>query len=351
MRTPASGGFAAILLLSHVLLYVATSSTALAQQQQTLGSIIGHVRVARGEAPPERVLVTLEFRGAAIDSVYTDSQGTFGFHNLGPNPYAVSVDDDHYQPARKTVVIEAVSLAPLAFVDITLVEKSQPGHDSQPVSRVSGANPEMADIREYSAHFPKSAVKAFKKGINADKHGKQDDAIRSYERAVQIAPDFYPAHNNLGSDYLSKSDFPAARKEFEQVVQLNQSDAAGYFNLSNVCMLMGQLTDAQQFLGEGMRRQPDSPLGHFLLGSLDIRLGKYAEAETALRQAIQLSPTMAQSRLQLVNLLVQQGRKADAVAQLHDFVNAFPENPLTPQAKQLLQRLEPSANVKGSISN
>jgi hypothetical protein len=33
---------------------------------------------------------------------------------------------------------------------------------------------------------------------------------------VKIAPDFYMAHNNLGSDFLSKSDFSAARNEFQQ---------------------------------------------------------------------------------------------------------------------------------------
>ena len=66
-------------------------------QQQTLGSIVGHMRVARGDAPPERILVTLEVRGAPMDSVYTDSSGTFGFHNLGPNPYYVVVNDDSYE--------------------------------------------------------------------------------------------------------------------------------------------------------------------------------------------------------------------------------------------------------------
>ncbi len=66
----------------------------------------------------------------------------------------------------------------------------------------------MIDAREYSAQFPRRAVKEFKKGMDADGAGKRDQAIRHYQKAIILAPGFYVAHNNLGSDYLSKSDFP-----------------------------------------------------------------------------------------------------------------------------------------------
>jgi predicted Zn-dependent protease len=128
------------------------------------------------------------------------------------------------------------------------------------------------------------------------------------------------------------------------VVKLNQSDAAAYFNLANVCTVTNQLPDARHFLEEGLRRQPESGFGKFLLGSLDLREGRLKEAETALREAIQLSPTMTQARLQLVNLLLQGNRKQDAIAQLRDFISTFPADPFAPRATQLLQKLDPSAH-------
>lgn len=336
----ATGLRPALLPLAYLPLFLAVPVSCVAQQQQVLGSIIGHVRVARGDVPPQPVLVTLEFRGAAMDSTYTDSQGTFGFHNLGPNPYTVSVNDDQYQPVQKTAIVEPNSMNPMVFVDIALVPKASAKSNSDVPAKPSGSNPNIIDVREYSKRFPKSAVREFEKGLSADSAGKRDGAILHYQRAIAGAPDFYLAHNNLGSDYLSNSDFPAARREFEEVIRLNQSDAAAYFNLSNVCMLMGVMSDAQRYLDEGMRRQPDSALGRFLLATLNIRLGNYAQAEAALLQAIQLDPVMAQARLQLVNLFLQQGRKADAVAQLHDFVTAFPSSPFNMQAKRILQRLD-----------
>jgi len=289
-------------------------------------------------------MVTLEVRGAAMDSVYTDSQGTFGFHSLGPNPYYVSVNDEHYEPVRIATVIMPTSLNPTTFLDITLIPKSPEKADSAS-AKPQGGNPALLDVRELTAKFPKPARKEFEKGLGADRAGKRDEAIRHYQKAVQVSPDFYYAHNNLGSDYLSRSDFVGARKEFEQVVRLNQSDAAAYFNLSNVCMLTAQLSDARSYLEEGMRRQPDSALGHFLLGSLNLREGKLPEAERALRQAVELDPVMVQPRLQLVNLFLKQGRKEEAVGELHAFMSAFPDNSFNKQAKDLLRRLETPANA------
>lgn len=328
------------LSLAANLCFVCVAYSPLLAQQATLGSINGRVRTERGDVPPQRIMVTLEYLGAPRDSTYTDGQGQFGFHSLAPGPYAVSVNDQQYEPARKEADIPATSLAPTTFVEITLAPKRSEVSDSASQPNASGANRDLMDARAYSANFPKSALKEFKKGQEADAAGKRDEAIRHYEKAVAIAPDYYFAHNNLGSDYQSKADFPAARKEFLRVVELNQSDAAAYFNLSNVCMLSGQLADAKQYLDEGLRRQPDSALGQFLLGSLNLRVGKTPEAESALRRAIQIDPFMAQARLQLVNLLLKMGRKLDAASQLRDFIAAFPDNPFTAQAKQSLQRLE-----------
>lgn len=311
-------------------------------QQQVLGNIIGHIRVQRGDTPPQRVMVSLEVRGAPMESVYCDSSGTFGFHGLSPNSYYIAINDEQYEPIRQQVVIDAVMMSPTVFVDLVLIPKKSKTDGDAP-STPRGANPDMIDVREYADRFPKRAVKEFERGLSADSEGKRDDAIRHYEKAVDIAPDFYLAHNNLGTDYQGKSDFPNAIKEFQRVVQLNQSDAAAYFNLSNVYMLTGKLGEAQQYLDEGLRRQPDSALGQFLLGSLDLNLKKLPQAEVALLRAIDLSPTMAQPRLQLVNLFLEQGRKEAAASQLRDFLEKLPDSPFGSHAKQLLQKLEASS--------
>jgi tetratricopeptide (TPR) repeat protein len=332
----AMGRFCLEPILTCLSFFLISAGSLFAQQ---LGSIIGEAHVARGDFPG-RTLVELQLHGAPIASQYTDEQGKFAFTSIANNFYRIVVRDDRFYPVDQQVMLD-VSITAIAMVQINLIPREQTRKRDLPAQK--GSNPFIVDTEGYRYKAPKKARKEFDRGLESDRDGKREDAIHHYETAVKMAPDFYQAHNNLGSDYLSKSDFAGARREFEEAVRLNQGDAAAYFNLSNVCMLMGDLPNAQQFLGEGMRRQPDSALGHFLLGSLDMRTGKLQEAEAALGQAIRLSPVMAQARLQLVNLLLQQGRKTDAAAQLHEFVSAFPDNPFSAQAKQLLQRLESRA--------
>jgi tetratricopeptide (TPR) repeat protein len=298
------------------------------------------MRVSRGDFPSHPILVDLQLRGSTITSVYSDAQGRFGFYGLEGNAYHVLIRDEAFYPIDELVVVNPIT-SPTNMVQVTLEPKQVTKQEPLP-NRVADSNPYLVDLAEYRNQFPKKAIKEFDKALEADQRGKSDEAIRHYQNALRIAPDFYPAHNNLGSDYLSKSDFPAAREEFEQVIRLNQSDATAYLNLSHVYILMGQVSNAQEFLGEGLRRDPNSALGHFLLGSLNLKTGKYPEAERALRHAIQLSPEMAQPRLQLVNLFLQQGRKADAVAELHDFVTTFPDSLFAARAKQMLQQLDPA---------
>ena len=328
---------AGVLILACSLLFLSLPSLVLAQQQ--LGTVVGEVRVERGDFPPQRVLVQLIIRGAVMESAYTDEQGKFGFYALPENLYFVDINDEHYQPVHERAELSPVGLT--AVVRITLIPKAA-AKDEEPASQLSGSNPNAMDVREYAKRFPKKAFKEFQKGIKADAAGKKNDAIAHYQRALQIAPAFYPALNNLGSDRLALNDLPGARNEFQKVIELNQSDAAGYLNLANVCMLMGQLPDAQRFLNDGLRLQPDSALGKFLLGSLDMRTGRLAPAEQALRQAVQLNPFMAQARLQLINVLLKEGKRTDALGQLQDFIKTFPASPFRSQAEQLMHRLQAS---------
>jgi len=333
---------AVFLALACLALCFSTSLPLAAQQQ--LGTVIGELRVQRGDFPPQKVLVSLMIRGAPMASTYTDDQGRFGFYALPLDLYYVDINDDSYQSVHERAMLSPFTSS--VFLHITLTPRTATKGE-KPATQLSGGNPNVMDVREYAKHFPKKAFKEFQKGVLADQEGKKDDAVRHYEKALQIAPDFYPAHNNLGSDQLGRNNLPDARKEFEKVIQLNQTDAAGYFNLANVCMLMNQLPDAQRLLNEGLRRQPESALGKFLLGSLDMRSGRLAPAEQALRESVALNPLMAQSRLQLINVLLQEGKKPEALDQLHGFISAFPASPFRPQAEQLLRRLEASAAQGG----
>jgi Flp pilus assembly protein TadD len=328
--------FCPSLLLSFM--FLVFFSCTLPAQVQTLGNIAGRIQAASGDVPSRSILVELRLRGATVNSVYADAGGFFSFAGLEANAYHIVIVDEAYYPVDVRAVVNPET--PNSMVQVTLRPREEQKKNDPMGARVSGSNPYLVSPDEYDKRFPKKAVKEYQRGVGAEHKGEREEAIAHYEGALKIAPDYYPAHNNLGALYLSKSDFQSAEAQFRESVRLDQNEAQAYFNLGNVLMLTGRYTESEAALAAGLQRRPDSAFARFLLGCLFARTGKFDAAEKSLREALQLDPSMSQAHLQLVNVYLQQKRKEDAVQQLQDFLKAFPGAPTAAKAREVLNKLQ-----------
>lgn len=307
--------------------------------QLILGRIIGQIRAPSGDYPARQILVELRLHGGTIESVYTDNEGRFGFSNLEANGYRIVINDEEYYPVEERADVNP-DVMPSTRVLINLRAREEKKRDDRMSPRPSGSNPYLVDPTDYNKRFPKKALKEYERGISAERKGNHDEAIAHYQSALKIAPEYYPAHNNLGSIYLSKADFTSAEEQFQEAVRLDRNDAQAYFNLGNVFLLKGRYSESEAAVASGLQRQPDSAFGHFLQGSLYGRTGKLPEAEKSLRAALQLDSTMWQAHLQLVSLYLQQQRRQPAITELQLFLKAFPSVSAAPKAKELLRKLQ-----------
>jgi tetratricopeptide (TPR) repeat protein len=305
------------------------------------GNIVGQITIARGSFPPDRIEVTLQTRGIVVNQVWTDDEGKFVFYNLPGNLYHLAINDERYEPYEEGVGFDPRG-GSMTIVAIRLTPKT-PAKPDAPQPAVGGGNPYLVDSADFEKQFPRKAVKEFEEGVKCQVEGKMGDAIKHFQQALKLAPDFYAAHNNLGAIYLSQSNFSAAQGEFEVALKLKQSDAQPYFNLGNVFLLTGRYDDCLRTVEEGLRRQPNSGLGRFLLGSVHARMGKLPEAERTLHEAIQFDSALARPHLELVNLYLRQKRTAEAISELKFFIKSYPSDPLAPKAQQVLSRLEGNA--------
>ncbi|MGH9532912.1 MAG: tetratricopeptide repeat protein [Terriglobales bacterium] len=310
--------------------------------QTETGAIIGEIRIARGAQPPNRIKVSLHTRGIMVDTVYTDDSGRFFFQNLPGNPYTIVIQEEGYRPIEERVTVTpSVRANNIVFLTLQPVEtKQEPAGEG----KIEGGNPRIVDVAAMLERYPSEVRKEYQKGLKAEQKGKHDEAIDHYRKAISLAPEFYPARNNLGSLLITRAEYPLAQAEFEAVILINQNDAAAYLNLGNVFLLTKRYDDALGPIQEGLRKQPDHPFGHFLLGTLYGRMGRFPECEHSLREALRLDPTMSKPHLELVNLYLHQQRTADAITELRQFMEVFPQDPLLPRVKEVLARLEgPSA--------
>lgn len=323
------------------------------------GSIIGELHVERSGSPSKRIEVRLETRGAMVGMTYSDDEGKFGFHLLKGNEYHLLINDPDYAPVDISVQvnpeINRENMVPIFLVPTASAGPSGSvgprgganahmmdnigGNGSQD-RNVQGNNPYLSNPAEYNKTFPKEAVKEYQKGSESSRKGKLDDAIKHYQKALELAPGYYPAHNDLGAAYLSKSEYGPAHDEFAQVVKLNSSDASAYFNLANVALLTHEFQQGLEYVTDGLRRYPNSATGLFIRGCLDRHTGNLKESEQSLRDALQYDPSLAMAHLELVNLYRQEENRPLVVAELEAFLKLYPGNPMAPKVKEALQKLD-----------
>jgi len=304
---------------------------------QDLGNISGQIRLPGGGFPSERILVTLQGRGAIINSSYCDNEGRFGFSGLVANPYYVVIETEGYQPVRQQVIV-VPTISQTNLVHIVLSPLPGSTAPSAP-DEVGGANPDMVNVAELAKKFPPAVIRDFKDGMKAEQRGELTAAVRLYEAALREAPDFYPAINNLGIRHLQKGEVQAAEAEFRRVIELNQNGAQAYFNLGNVLFMTQRNNEAKQTLEAGLRLSPSNAMGHYLNGSVLTRLGDFKAAEEQLKTAGELNPKMPQVPISLATLYLQSGREHEAAAMFEAFLRQFPNHPMVPKVRAALTKM------------
>jgi TolB-like protein/Tfp pilus assembly protein PilF len=125
-------------------------------------------------------------------------------------------------------------------------------------------------------------------------------AVASFERAVELAPDFAAAYAGLADayavlgfyDYLPPSDaFPRARATAERALELDPSLAAAHATLGYVALYYDwDLARSENAFRRSIELDPGYSTAQQWLANLLTAAGRFAEAEAAMRTAQRLDP-------------------------------------------------------------
>jgi serine/threonine-protein kinase len=119
-----------------------------------------------------------------------------------------------------------------------------------------------------------------------DGHGP--GSISIFRRALEIDPDFAPAHNNLGIALkLAKTDWGGAALHFREALRINPRLATAHLHLGECEVLMGRPDAGIDQYQQVLRIEPDWGWAHYLLGVALTAKGRYDEVDTRYPQGDQ----------------------------------------------------------------
>jgi tetratricopeptide (TPR) repeat protein len=145
------------------------------------------------------------------------------------------------------------------------------------------------------------------------REGRLEQAEALCRRAIDLAPEFGPAYNDLGSVFGSMARFGDAAEAFRKAIALAPDLAEAYDNLGNVLVEgLGEYAEAEACIRRAIALKPQLVSAHVNLGVLLWETRREAEAEASYRSALALNPAHSLARLNLGMLLLSCGRYEEA---------------------------------------
>ncbi|MGA7831854.1 MAG: tetratricopeptide repeat protein [Terracidiphilus sp.] len=155
-------------------------------------------------------------------------------------------------------------------------------------------------------------------GLAYGEAGFPEEAIEEFKKTIQRDAKFPGAHYSLGASYLlsmGEIDFPKAVAEFQKELQVNPNDFLSHAELGYVALSQHRLPDAENELVRAAALNPTDPDVYMSLGQLYLQTDRSTEAEAALRKTIALTTDTAHNNYQvqrahylLARLLLQSNR-------------------------------------------
>jgi tetratricopeptide (TPR) repeat protein len=161
-------------------------------------------------------------------------------------------------------------------------------------------------------------------GMAFSAQGHLNDAVSQFEHALRLDHDYAEAHNNLGIAFLQQNRTDDATRQFKEALRLQPALAQAHYNLGVALANKGQIGDVLHEFQEAVRLQPDYPNAHYQLGLVLARSGQPAEAIRQYQEAIRLQPDFADAHNSLGILLYQQRRTDEALSEFQEAVRLRP---------------------------
>ncbi len=127
-------------------------------------------------------------------------------------------------------------------------------------------------------------------------------------RSLQVRPDGWNSHYNLGNYFMNRGKLDSAVSEFERASRLRPDVVPPLVNASLAQARLGQLEQADLNLNKALQLEPDNPTALLNLGLLLAEKKDLAGAEKRLRDAFSHDPTLAQAAYNLGVLLAARER-------------------------------------------
>jgi tetratricopeptide (TPR) repeat protein len=219
-------------------------------------------------------------------------------------------------------------------------------------------DPAAIDLKIEDAAMPAKARKEAKHAVSDLKAGKLNDARKKLDAAYRLAPSNADLNFLLGYLCYQQKDFAQAQSYLTSATGYDSHHVQAMTLLGRVQLIRENYPAAATTLEKAVETDSQYWMAHNLLADVYLKQKKYADAQQQAELAMTKGGKAGSSvaSLTLGQALVNLGKKEDGIRALRNFIEDSPKNPVVPQVRDLIGKLErspagPAAGNPGAIDH
>jgi Tfp pilus assembly protein PilF len=188
--------------------------------------------------------------------------------------------------------------------------------------------------------IPKAALRDFEQAEKDLERHDPDAAAKRLEAAVEMAPQFAMAWNELGTIAYQTHKFDRAEECFRQALQQDPGAFEPLVNLGGVLVTVHKLDEAMDYNLRAVLARPNDALANSQLGQTYFELRQMDLAQKYLERARQIDPAhFSRPQLLLAEIHLRRGERRQAAAVLEEFLKYHPDWPQAVRMRQTIVEL------------
>lgn len=144
-------------------------------------------------------------------------------------------------------------------------------------------------------------------GVALFQQGKLDEAAASFEKVLQIKPDYADALSNMGLVTAFRGEADQAKFYYMKALTVKKDNEKAHNNLANLYADQGKLSEAVDHYREALKLNPDNADVYNNLGMALMRQNRLEEALGSFEEALKIKPGHTEARSNMNNTLRKMG--------------------------------------------
>jgi len=199
-----------------------------------------------------------------------------------------------------------------------------------------------------ASHNREAWLNCMKHGRRSFERGLLQDAIASFERAVELQPERHEGWVNLGSALLQYSQFETAARSLRRAIALQPGAAVAHMMLGDALRLLGKSKASFDSYARSVALQA-TPEALNKLACAHRARSRMEDAEALYAQAERMDPTFTLARVNRATLQIERRRYEDAREQLAELEKQSLPPPERREVQSALASLGEYTRLKDAI--